>query len=1056
MLTIPVPYIRYKASDFNSTTRIWVNTGNQIPHVNILVSDLSIIKKNNVVGNGVNKIFDVIEGTVNSASIPITTVDMETYTLFTVARYNNGIKQRIIASTGQTNCTYGFWGGINGVSFHNDWITQNTTSFTNVNNWILSTDYPYNYRCNGIGLVTNLLKGVSKLPSIGINGFYGATTVYGNNNESSDYQVADVIIYNRQLSISEIVNVESYLFNEYGFNGYYVNNVNLYSIFMPKLSNTPTSGVTTNYNIKNQDLNGLFQPNINSSTVISNYKVNGSQLNFQKVTDCIFNYTDVSYSATLTTLTFNITGSNLNYIKTFLLYINGFANGTKTDVTSSFSSLDPYNSASLSTTISSLNKNTQYNYDLFMFDSNNVLYPNVPYNSSFYTSYRVPTFNTATDISYTSFSVSMDTTNYLGAITYSINNGGVINSITGVANSLKQNTGYIVTGKYTIASGGTVDVSSNPIYTTYREPTFNTATDISYTSFKFSMDTTNYLGTITYNIDKGGIIDSTTKTAYNLTPNTGYIVTATYTIASGSTAIVSSGTIYTTYRVPTFNTATDISYTSFSVSMNTTNYSGTITYSGTGINPNTGVATGLTPNTGYIVTAKYPIASGGTVDVSSGTIYTTYRNPTFNSATNISFSSFKFSMDTTNYSGTITYKINKNGSINSTTKTAYNLTPNTEYIVTATYAIASGDNADVSSNTTYTYGVTPILNVDSTYAYIIVKNKVRLYLTNYYNQEISWGNNNTYTNTDYNDFDITITETSFTIKTKDSYGNLFYNYFNIKNETYYFLYSYNEPGLVTTKYKKLIYVLVGQGGCGGNGGSEHNGNYASNGGGGGGAGEILCGLAYCDTLRLYINISFLVDQNVNGGSSYIYIDSTNNPPITARGGLKGLSGGKTDAGNGGNSALDILGGNGATDNRTDNLERGFLGGSGTNNNISIVDNMDGGKGDKSIVDMADPIGGFGGDGGNGCGGGGGGGSRSRVGGGGGGGGAGGYIKDISSLYASFQGDRGEGFGGRGGYNGKGYGGGGGGGGGYGNYGDAGGGGRRGNPGYVLIVSYLIS
>ena len=30
------------------------------------------------------------------------------------------------------------------------------------------------------------------------------------------------------------------------------------------------------------------------------------------------------------------------------------------------------------------------------------------------------------------------------------------------------------------------------------------------------MDTTNYLGTITYNIDKGGIIDSTTKTAYNL------------------------------------------------------------------------------------------------------------------------------------------------------------------------------------------------------------------------------------------------------------------------------------------------------------------------------------------------------------------------------------------------------------------------------------------------------------------------------------------------------------------------------------------------------------
>jgi hypothetical protein len=69
----------------------------------------------------------------------------------------------------------------------------------------MSTAYPSNYRYNGIARGTS--GGTAELPPLGINTFTG---------QQSDYQVAEVIIFNRTLTLSEIRQIEDYFDEKYG------------------------------------------------------------------------------------------------------------------------------------------------------------------------------------------------------------------------------------------------------------------------------------------------------------------------------------------------------------------------------------------------------------------------------------------------------------------------------------------------------------------------------------------------------------------------------------------------------------------------------------------------------------------------------------------------------------------------------------------------------------------------------------------------------------------------------------------------------------------------
>ena len=71
-----------------------------------------------------------------------------TYSLFHVAKYNNGVKLRIFTSNGNTagiNWLSGFWGGNSGVAYHNGWLGNQAHDCCGYD-WVVSTDLNALYR----------------------------------------------------------------------------------------------------------------------------------------------------------------------------------------------------------------------------------------------------------------------------------------------------------------------------------------------------------------------------------------------------------------------------------------------------------------------------------------------------------------------------------------------------------------------------------------------------------------------------------------------------------------------------------------------------------------------------------------------------------------------------------------------------------------------------------------------------------------------------------------------------------------------------------------------
>jgi hypothetical protein len=128
-----------------------------------------------------------------------------TYTLFHVTRYTGGSNQRIYTANSGTNWLSGHWSNLSGAAFHEGWISQPSGSLHG-NNWVISTDQNSLYRSNG---VTRGSSGGSASAALGIN-----TANWSG--ESSTYQTAEVIVYNRTLNAGEYASVESYLATKYG------------------------------------------------------------------------------------------------------------------------------------------------------------------------------------------------------------------------------------------------------------------------------------------------------------------------------------------------------------------------------------------------------------------------------------------------------------------------------------------------------------------------------------------------------------------------------------------------------------------------------------------------------------------------------------------------------------------------------------------------------------------------------------------------------------------------------------------------------------------------
>ena len=149
--------------------------------------------------------YDILEGSTSDGLRFPSGVLPSTFTFFHVTRYNDGTRKRIFDGVG-SNWLDGFHGDKAGVAYHDGWITSSSTDYHGFN-WVLSTSQNSLYRSNG---VTRGTSGGSSSKQLSIN--YGAFV----SSETSDWQCAEVIVFDRHLNSTEYGQVEQYLSYKYG------------------------------------------------------------------------------------------------------------------------------------------------------------------------------------------------------------------------------------------------------------------------------------------------------------------------------------------------------------------------------------------------------------------------------------------------------------------------------------------------------------------------------------------------------------------------------------------------------------------------------------------------------------------------------------------------------------------------------------------------------------------------------------------------------------------------------------------------------------------------
>jgi hypothetical protein len=198
-------YARYTATNYNTATNTWKDSGPNkldIPSSRITSTGLSLVS---TTGNAASQTFYALQGT-NSSRIDITTAQIPQYTLFHVARLTGGANGRIFSSS-TNNWLSGSWNGNIGIAHHDSWVTPSSTPSalsSNLYQWLISTDSYNLYRYNGVSY-QNATGSNTFLPNLSI----GA-------GENSNFQVADIIIYNSYLSATDYKIVEAFLSKLYG------------------------------------------------------------------------------------------------------------------------------------------------------------------------------------------------------------------------------------------------------------------------------------------------------------------------------------------------------------------------------------------------------------------------------------------------------------------------------------------------------------------------------------------------------------------------------------------------------------------------------------------------------------------------------------------------------------------------------------------------------------------------------------------------------------------------------------------------------------------------
>ena len=172
-----------------------------------VLSDLSGKNYNATVSGTITKINNYLTGST-STNISFPQVLPTNYTLFHICKYNGDKKKRIIQ--GSENWLSGFYNGHMGVAYHRNWITENNLDNIPLfikDDWLLSSDQPNLYRAN---------KSDYTAANNGSNVNVKLTINTGDKkDESSDWAVVCIILYDKLLTNDEINKVEDLLIKTY-------------------------------------------------------------------------------------------------------------------------------------------------------------------------------------------------------------------------------------------------------------------------------------------------------------------------------------------------------------------------------------------------------------------------------------------------------------------------------------------------------------------------------------------------------------------------------------------------------------------------------------------------------------------------------------------------------------------------------------------------------------------------------------------------------------------------------------------------------------------------
>ena len=225
--SIGTPAYRYVADNFqdaDSARKQWVDASGNGRH-SVLVSGSPTVTS--VTGNGAGSSVRTLSGGVADAvrfsSFSPTTTNR--YTLFQVTRYSGNTRKRILDGV-NSNWLSGYWSGSLGIAWHGTWLTSDVNNGTNMLNWNLFTDQNTLFRHNGANKVTtsSTQNYDSQLAiNLGNFGIGGPGLSYAD--ERSDFNAAEFILYNGELTAAQIRQVENYLARTYNLQGYDFNNV---------------------------------------------------------------------------------------------------------------------------------------------------------------------------------------------------------------------------------------------------------------------------------------------------------------------------------------------------------------------------------------------------------------------------------------------------------------------------------------------------------------------------------------------------------------------------------------------------------------------------------------------------------------------------------------------------------------------------------------------------------------------------------------------------------------------------------------------------------------